>query len=53
MTRTTTLTPEQVPAESSATLNAFTKSLGFTPNMMAAFAQSPLPSMHGRRCWAP
>lgn len=42
MTRTTTLTPEQVPAESSATLNAFTKSLGFTPNMMAAFAQSPI-----------
>src|SRR4051794_8722259 len=42
MTRTTTLTPDQVPAESKPTLDAFTKNIGFTPNMMAAFAQSPI-----------
>src|SRR5690606_22442232 len=42
MTRTTILTPEQVPAESKATLDAFTKNIGFTPTMMAAFAQSPI-----------
>jgi uncharacterized peroxidase-related enzyme len=42
MTRTTTLKPEQVPAASKATLDAFTKNIGFTPNMMAAFAQSPI-----------
>ncbi len=34
--------PDQVPAESKATLDAFTRSLGFTPNMMAIFAQSPI-----------
>jgi AhpD family alkylhydroperoxidase len=34
--------PEQVPAESKPTLDAFTKNIGFTPNMMAAFAQSPI-----------
>src|SRR5690606_38149294 len=28
--------------ESKATLDAFTRNLGFTPNMMAAFAQSPI-----------
>lgn len=42
MTRTTALKPEQVPAESKPTLDAFTKSLGFTPTMMATFAQSPI-----------
>ncbi|MEX3910124.1 hypothetical protein AB4Y33_43230, partial [Paraburkholderia sp. BR14319] len=36
------LTPEQVPAESKATLDGFAKNIGFTPNMMAAFAQSPI-----------
>jgi uncharacterized peroxidase-related enzyme len=42
MTRTVVLTPEQVPAESKPTLDAFTKNIGFTPNMMASFAQSPI-----------
>jgi uncharacterized peroxidase-related enzyme len=42
MPRTIALNPEEVPAESKATLDAFTKNIGFTPNMMAAFAQSPL-----------
>jgi len=42
MTRTTILKPEQIPAESKPTLDAFAKGLGFTPNMMAAFAQSPI-----------
>jgi uncharacterized peroxidase-related enzyme len=42
MTRTTVLEPEQVPAESKPTLDAFTKNIGFTPNMLAAFAQSPI-----------
>jgi len=42
MTRTTVLTPEQVPAASKETLDAFTRNIGFTPNMMAAFAQSPI-----------
>ncbi|TXH36541.1 MAG: carboxymuconolactone decarboxylase family protein, partial [Rhodospirillaceae bacterium] len=42
MPRTTALTPEQVPAESKPTLNAFTKNIGFTPNMLATFAQSPI-----------
>src|ERR1700751_1800359 len=42
MTRTTVLELEQVPAESKSTLAAFTKNIGFTPNMMAAFAQSPI-----------
>ena len=42
MTRTVALTPEQVPAESKATLDAFTRNIGFTPNMMASFAQSPI-----------
>jgi uncharacterized peroxidase-related enzyme len=34
--------PEQVPAESKPTLDAFTANIGFTPNMMAAFANSPI-----------
>jgi uncharacterized peroxidase-related enzyme len=42
MARNAALKPEQVPAESKPTLDAFTKALGFTPNMMAAFAQSPI-----------
>jgi uncharacterized peroxidase-related enzyme len=42
MARTTALTPEQVPADSRPTLDAFTKNIGFTPNMMATFAQSPI-----------
>lgn len=42
MTRTNVLTSEQVPAASKETLDAFTRNIGFTPNMMAAFAQSPI-----------
>lgn len=42
MTRTVLPTPEQVPTESKPTLDAFTKNIGFTPNMMAAFAKSPI-----------
>src|SRR3954447_8690534 len=42
MARTAALKPDQVPAESKPTLDAFTKNIGFTPNMMAAFAQSPI-----------
>lgn len=42
MARTTVLKPEQVPADSKPTLDLFTRNLGFTPNMMASFAQSPI-----------
>src|SRR3954469_7451377 len=42
MPRSAALRPEQVPADSKPTLDGFTKSIGFTPNMMAAFAQSPI-----------
>lgn len=42
MQRTISLQAEQVPAASKPTLDAFTKNIGFTPNMMAAFAQSPI-----------
>ncbi|MEK6364603.1 MULTISPECIES: carboxymuconolactone decarboxylase family protein [Burkholderia] len=42
MARTAILKPEQVPAESRPTLDTFTRNIGFTPNMMAAFAQSPI-----------
>ncbi|SPB14463.1 peroxidase-like protein [Caballeronia novacaledonica] len=42
MSRTTTLNTEQVPADSKPTLDAFSKNIGFTPNMMASFAQSPI-----------
>jgi uncharacterized peroxidase-related enzyme len=42
MPRSAALRPEQVPAESQPTLGAFTKNIGFTPNMMATFAQSPI-----------
>ncbi|HEY4249984.1 MAG TPA: carboxymuconolactone decarboxylase family protein [Roseomonas sp.] len=34
--------PEQVPANSRPTLDMFTKNIGFTPNMMATFALSPI-----------
>ncbi|BDU22521.1 peroxidase-related enzyme [Dyella sp. GSA-30] len=42
MTRTIPLTLDQVPDASKPTLETFTKNIGFTPNMMAAFAQSPI-----------
>ena len=42
MPRTTAQKPEQVPAASKATLDTFTKNIGFTPNMIAIFAQSPI-----------
>jgi uncharacterized peroxidase-related enzyme len=42
MPRTIALSPEQVPIESKPTLDAFTKNIGFTPTMMASFAQSPI-----------
>ena len=42
MPRTIALKPEQVPAESKPTLDTFPRNIGFTPNMMAAFAQSPI-----------
>ena len=42
MARIAALKPEQVPADSKPTLDTFTKNIGFTPNMMATFAQSPI-----------
>jgi uncharacterized peroxidase-related enzyme len=42
MPRSAPLKPEQVPAECKPTLDAFTTNIGFTPNMMAIFAQSPI-----------
>src|SRR3954447_2518606 len=42
MPRSAALKPEQVPADSKPTLDAISKSIGFTPNMMATFAQSPI-----------
>ena len=42
MTRTALPKPEQVPADSKPTLDMFTKNIGFTPNMMATFALSPI-----------
>ena len=42
MPRSAALSPEQVPADSKPTLDAFTKNIGFTPNMMATFAASPI-----------
>jgi hypothetical protein len=44
MPRSAALKPEQVPAASKPTLDTFTKNIGFTPNMMATFAQSPIGS---------
>ena len=42
MPRTEALKPEHVPADCKPTLDTFTKNIGFTPNMMASFAQSPI-----------
>lgn len=42
MPRIATLAPDQVPAESKQAIDTFTKNLGFTPNMMKAFAHSPI-----------
>lgn len=42
MPRIAAVQPEQVPADSKLTLDAFTKNIGFTPNMMMTFAQSPI-----------
>ena len=42
MARSVALKPERVPADSKQTLDAFTKNIGFTPNMMATFAASPI-----------
>lgn len=42
MSRATALKPEQIPEASQPTLGAFTKNIGFTPNMMATFAASPI-----------
>jgi uncharacterized peroxidase-related enzyme len=42
MPRIEPLKPEHVPADSKPTLDAFTKNIGFTPNMMATFATSPI-----------
>jgi uncharacterized peroxidase-related enzyme len=42
MVRAAALKPEQVPADSKPTLDSFTKKIGFTPNMMITFAQSPI-----------
>ncbi|WMT76946.1 carboxymuconolactone decarboxylase family protein [Bradyrhizobium sp. Ash2021] len=42
MPRCAILKPEHVPADSKPTLETFTKNIGFTPNMMATFAHSPI-----------
>ena len=42
MPRIEALKSETVPAESKPTLDIFTKNIGFTPNMMATFAASPI-----------
>lgn len=42
MVRTEALKPEHVPTDSKPALDMFTRSIGFTPNMMATFAQSPI-----------
>jgi len=42
MPRTEVPKPEQVPADSKPTLDMFTKTIGFTPNMLATFALSPI-----------
>ena len=42
MPRSVALKPEQVPADSKPTLDTFTKNIGFTPNMLATFALSPI-----------
>ena len=40
MARTAALKPEQVSADSKLTVDAFTRNIGFTPNMTATFALS-------------
>ena len=42
MPRTALPTPDQLPAASKPTLDMFTRNIGFTPNMMATFALSPI-----------
>jgi uncharacterized peroxidase-related enzyme len=42
MARAAALKPEHVPADSKPTLDTFTKNIGYTPNMMATFAHSPI-----------
>src|SRR3954447_4990073 len=42
MPRIAALKAEQVPPDSKPTLDMFTGIIGFTPNMMAAFANSPI-----------
>jgi uncharacterized peroxidase-related enzyme len=42
MPRSAALKREQVPPDAKPTLDRFTKNIGFTPNMMATFAQSPI-----------
>jgi uncharacterized peroxidase-related enzyme len=42
MPRSAALKPEEVPAGSKPILDAFTKNIGFTRNMMATFAASPI-----------
>ena len=41
MPRIAALKPAEVPTDSKLTLDAFTKNLGFTPNMMATFCGQP------------
>jgi uncharacterized peroxidase-related enzyme len=42
MPRIAAPSPEHVPADSKSTLDTVTKNLGFTPNMLAIFALSPI-----------
>ena len=42
MTRIAVPNSEQVPADSKPTLDVFTRNIGFTPNMLATFALSPI-----------
>jgi uncharacterized peroxidase-related enzyme len=42
MPRTEVPKPEQVPADSKPTLDLLTRTIGFTPNMLATFALSPI-----------
>jgi len=42
MSGTPALKPAQMPADSKPTLDTLTKNIGFTPNMMATLAQSPM-----------
>ena len=42
MPRIAALKAEQVPPDSKPTLDMFTRIIGFTPNMMATFAASPI-----------